>query len=93
MKEKLNESFINNLTQKIIKNKHVNGAVFCVESHDASISFVESVGDIKSDDQYFIASVTKLYITAIMLILKNDNKLSFDDKIMQYFDHNILDKR
>ena len=32
-------------------------------------------------DRYCIASVTKLYITAIMLMLRSENKLAFTDKV------------
>jgi CubicO group peptidase (beta-lactamase class C family) len=74
----------------MLKNKSVYGAVLCVENGDASISWTEGVGNIKPDDRYFIASVTKLYITALMLMLRAEKKLTFSDKICQYFPEDLI---
>ena len=92
MGKKINQSFISELTKNMLKNKHVHGAVFCVENHDATVSYLASAGDLQPDSEYFVASVTKLYITALMIILRNENKLSFDDKIHKYFDDGFIDK-
>lgn len=90
MVRKLDEPFLNEVAQKMLKNKSIFGAVLCVESGDTQISWVGGVGNIKANDRYFIASVTKLYITAIMLMLKTENKLTFSDKIYQYFPEELI---
>ncbi len=91
MKRPLNDSFFKEITQNMLKNKNIFGAVLCVENGDSSISWLGGVGNIKAEDRYFIASVTKLYITAIMLMLKKENRLAFSDKIYTYFPEELID--
>jgi D-alanyl-D-alanine carboxypeptidase len=90
MKKILNENLFHQISKDMLKNKHVFGSVLCMENQDESISYIKSEGNMKEDDTYFIASVTKLYITAIMMMLKNQKKLDFDDKITQYFDYDFI---
>jgi hypothetical protein len=67
----MNESFLEEVTSKMIKNRHVYGTILCVESGDGSLSWCGSAGDLHQEDRYFIASVTKMYITIVILQLKN----------------------
>lgn len=84
MKKVLNQSILNELLAQAINKKNITGAVLCVEKGDNSFSQVSGAGNIEENDSYFIASVTKLYITAIMLKLRAGNQLQLDDKISQY---------
>jgi D-alanyl-D-alanine carboxypeptidase len=45
---------------------------------------------MNTDSQYFIASTTKLYVTAIILHLKSKGILDLDDKISKYLDVDVL---
>jgi D-alanyl-D-alanine carboxypeptidase len=90
MESKLNDSFFEQTAQNMLKNKYVFGAVLCVEKGDSSISWVGGAGKIKAEDRYFIASVTKLYVTAVMLMLRAENKFAFTDKIHQYFPEELI---
>ena len=90
MESKLNGLFFEEVAQKMLKNKSVFGAVLCVEKGDSSISWVGGVGNIKAEDRYFIASVTKLYVTAVMLMLRAENKLTFQDKMYKYFSEELI---
>ena len=88
---KLQESFLKTITQNMIKNRNVYGAIFCVESGDKSVSFLGAAGDLRKDNRFFIASVTKLCITTLILILRNEGRLKLDDTITQYFPEKYLD--
>jgi D-alanyl-D-alanine carboxypeptidase len=90
MEGKLNEALFNQVTLQMVKNRHVYGAVLCVEKGDSSISWTGGAGNIKAEDRYFIASVTKLYITALMLMLRAENRLTFADKICEYFPEDLI---
>ncbi len=90
MKLDLNEKYFNQITQKIIKNKNVYGTTLCVENGENTISWLGSSGNIEKGDRYFIASVTKLYVTAVMLILREKGFIDFEDKITKFIDDNIL---
>ena len=86
----LNKTFLTEVANKMLQNRSVFGAILCVESGDASISWKGSAGDLRADDKYFIASVTKLYITTLMLLLRNQNRLAFTDKIYPYFPEELI---
>ena len=86
----MGNNFYKDLLNKTIKNKHIYGAVFCVENEDGTYKINESIGNIDSKDRYLIASVTKMYITTLIMILKNENKISFEDKITKFFPNELI---
>ena len=90
MTRRLDESYLNDLTKNMLNNKNVYGAIFCVENSDASLSWLGSAGDIDKGDRYYIASVTKLYITAILLMLREEKRLSFKDKISKHLPEELV---
>lgn len=90
MKTKLNPSLFEKTTADMLKTRNVHGGVLCVEKGDGSLSWVGGVGNIKAEDRYFIASVTKLYVTALMLQLRAEKRLDFKDKIVQYFPEALI---
>lgn len=92
MHKAIDKSLLANITKGMIKNRHVYGAIFCVENGDGSVSWSGAAGDLNKDDRYFIASVTKLCITTMILMLRNEGRLKLDDKIIQYFPSGYLDR-
>lgn len=82
--KRINEEFLNRELQTIINKKNVFSAVLRIESGDGSFSWTGAAGDMQADSQYFIASVTKLYVTAVVMRLIEEQKLSLDDKIAKY---------
>ena len=80
----LNQSTLNKLIENVTTKKNIFGAVFYVESKDNSTALMSASGNIKEDDQYYIASINKLFISAIILKLKSDKKLHLEDSIAKY---------
>lgn len=78
------QTIINNT----IDNKSVFGTVLSVEKGNES--WAGSAGNLKPDQPYFIASTTKLYVTALILKLKSEEKLSLDDKISKFLSTDIM---
>lgn len=72
------------VVEKMVEHKYIFSAVLNVENHDGSISLNAAAGEMARDDRYFIASVTKLYITALVLKLMDQKKLSLGDRIGKY---------
>lgn len=68
----------------ILKKKKIFSAVLCVESGDGRLSWTGAAGNMQPDSRYFIASVTKLYVTVIVLRLVEEKVLSLDDTIAAY---------
>lgn len=91
MKKTLGKSLLADITHDMVKNRHVYGAILCVENGDGSISWSGASGNLNREDRFFIASVTKLCITTIILMLRNEGRLKLDGKITQYFDDGYLD--
>jgi CubicO group peptidase (beta-lactamase class C family) len=82
--KKINEEYLNRELQTLINTKNVYGTVLRVESGDGSFSWTGAAGDMQADSPYFIASVTKLYVTAVVMRLIEEQRLSLDDKIAKY---------
>ncbi len=80
----LNEDFLNQRLQKIIDKKNVYSTVLCVESGDGRFSWTGAAGEMQADSRYYIASVTKLYVTAVVMRLIEEQKLQLSDKIAEY---------
>lgn len=87
----INEPFLQSIVEGMLRNKHVHGAVLSVESGNSSLQWRGAAGDIGVDSQFFIASVTKLYVTAVMLMLRAEGKLSLDDKMHTYFPEELIE--
>jgi len=84
----VNEKLLNELLNKMIDNKRIFSAVLCVENSDKSFSWTGSAGSMEKDSRFFIASVTKLYVTAVVMQLIEENCISLSDKISKYLpDH------
>lgn len=81
---KLNKAFLDQEIQTIIKKTNIFSGVFCVESGSDNFSWTTTVGDMQIDSHYFIASVTKLYVTAIVMRLIEEKKLNLSDSIAKY---------
>ena len=90
MSAKLTDTLFEKSLEKMLKKKNIFGAVLSVEAGNSSISWTDGAGNLKADDKYFIASVTKLYVTAVMLILREKGALSFQDKIIDYFSEDLI---
>jgi D-alanyl-D-alanine carboxypeptidase len=84
----IEEEKLQHLLDETVDNKKVFGSVVCVSS--GSASWIGSAGNLTDQSQYFIASTTKLYITAIILKLRETGKLSLDDKISFYLPSHVM---
>ncbi|TVQ02462.1 MAG: class C beta-lactamase-related serine hydrolase [Balneolaceae bacterium] len=87
----MNHSLFDEILNKMVTNSSVFGAILCIENLDRSISWRGAAGDLEADDHYFIASVTKMIISTLILHLREKNKLGLDDPIVNYFPEGMLD--
>ncbi len=90
MLKKVDESYLHHTVKQMIKKRNNFGAVLCVEQVDNDFSWVGAAGNVEEDDQYFIASVTKLYVTAVVLKLRSENQLQLEDHIANYLSEDIV---
>lgn len=83
-KEIPTEIKLQKILTETVDNEDLFGVVATVEKGDLSFSWTGSAGNLDSEKPYFIASTTKLYITAVLLQLRAEGKISIDDKISVY---------
>jgi D-alanyl-D-alanine carboxypeptidase len=84
MKRKINEEFLSRILSGMVDNKRIFSAVMCVENNDTGFSWTGAAGNMHDNSRYFIASVTKLYVTAVIMRLVENNFLKLDDKIAKH---------
>lgn len=91
----MNQEQVSNKLQRVldktVDNKAVFGLSFCIENGDASLAFAGSAGNLQPESQYFIASTTKLYTSAITLNLVARQAIGLDDPVAKYFDQSVMD--
>lgn len=80
----INEESLNHVFKKMVDNKRICGAVLCVANGDRSFSWTGASGTMRNDSRFFIASVTKLFVTAVTMRLVEENRISLDDRISKY---------
>ena len=87
---RFDEAKFQTILNKAVDNKTILGTVLTVENGNRR--WTGSAGNFAKEQPYFIASTTKLYVTAIILKLKADGKLWPDDKILKFLAPEIMDK-
>lgn len=90
MKEKNNKLYLDQIISNVVTKKCIYGAVFCVSSKNSSAYLISAAGNIKDDEQYYIASINKYFVSAIILSLCSKNKLDLHDKISKYIPGQVL---
>lgn len=90
MLKNIDSSFVAELVSTAVSKKNIFGTVLCVENGDNTITHLYASGNLTETKPYFIASVTKLYVTAVILKLKSSNQLNLQDKISEYLSDDIL---
>jgi len=86
----LNER-LDGIIRSSVDHKTIFGTVLRAETGDRRLQWTGAAGDITSDSPFFIASTTKLYITASLLKLRESKKIELSDKIGRYIDDETLD--
>lgn len=86
----LKQAVLDACVTQTANKKNVFSTVMCVEDQERSLSIVSSGGDMRPDDRYFIASVTKLYVTAVLLKLRAERRLELHDPIGKHLPEEIM---
>lgn len=81
---------LQHILDKATDHRKVFGTSFCVK-HKGEM-WCGASGNLKAESQYFIASTTKLFVTAIILKFRSEGRLKLDEKIADYLDDNILNR-
>ncbi|MDP2174662.1 MAG: serine hydrolase domain-containing protein [Bacteroidota bacterium] len=74
---------------KSIDNKKIFGTTFSIEYKNTT--WEGASGNLQVENQFFIASTTKLFVTAVILNYVSKNLIQLDAKISQYLSADILE--
>ncbi|AZU62468.1 serine hydrolase domain-containing protein [Neobacillus mesonae] len=75
---------------RTIKSKQIHESVLFVENMNGDFSYKYEYGGKNIDSPLLMASITKLFTTTCILILREQGKLSLDDKVTSFFDNRTL---
>ena len=81
---------LSQIVSEAVTKKYIKGAVFSVSQGAESIPQSWAAGNMKIDSPYYIASINKLFISAIILRLINEGRLTFEDTLAKFLPSNII---
>ena len=84
------DAFLTNTVQRMTRSKAVHGAILCVENGDGRLSWRSAAGNLRADQRYFIASVTKMIVTVVILRLRDEGRLDLDDPMQRHLDADLI---
>lgn len=86
---KVNQDKIQKIINGTIDNKKVFGIALSIADSDSIYDFAS--GNIYPNDQYFLASVTKLYTTSIIFQLIETGQINAEDPIKMYLSDDLME--
>lgn len=80
---------VQRIVSKCIDQKNIFGMVVCLSKNDEMATF--AAGNMTENQQYFIASVSKLYTSSVIFKLADNNALKLNDPIFKYLSKESLE--
>lgn len=90
MKNMSMEERLQNTLSRVTDEKIIYGTTVCIYSANNGFIWNGSSGIMKSDTQYSIASITKMFTTALILQLYEKGDLNLNDPIAGYLSFDIM---
>lgn len=94
--ELIKEKF-DSLVQNLLSKKNINHAIAGIASGDDSIRLISAAGvadengtPMQKNTPFFIASITKLFISTAVMNLYEDGKLSLEDSISKHLPEKLI---
>jgi D-alanyl-D-alanine carboxypeptidase len=84
----LTQDILNAIVEETLGNKRIFGFVMHVRRHGRALT--SAAGDLDTTSRFFAASVTKLFVTTILLQLEAEKKLSLTDKMADYLPADMI---
>jgi D-alanyl-D-alanine carboxypeptidase len=83
----LTQEMLDQIVQATIKKKYIHGFVMHVRRDERM--FTSAGGNLQVSSRFFAASVTKLFVTAVLLKLEAAGKIALNDKISAHIPEEI----
>jgi len=91
VKARSNHEGLEHIVQSASRQRHIYGALFHVSSGDDRLNLISASGDFQEDSRYYIASINKLFISALILRLITQHQLDLHDKISAYLPDEVVE--
>lgn len=75
---------LDDIVKQALSKKYVHGAVFHMATGDDKQNWIGASGNMKTNSPYYIASINKLFVSAIILHLIFEKRLSFEDQVVNF---------
>ncbi|MGM0589627.1 MAG: serine hydrolase domain-containing protein [Bacteroidota bacterium] len=97
-KRKLSNQLQDLVNKSFYRNKHIHNLLLKITSGDGSISWSGAAGHIDTDKEqpvltdtpFLIASITKMYTAAVIMMLTERGRIDLDQKISEYFSERFI---
>lgn len=86
----MNKEKIMSCVQSALKKRYIHGIVLGIESLSKDFELYHSAGNISVDSPYYIASINKIIVSAIILRYIAQGKLTFDNLLVNYLPPNYI---
>ncbi len=83
----MNKEKIEKIFNKATQSKHIHEAVLLAENSEGDFSVACTYGDKTVDSPMQAASIGKLFTTTCLMILQEQNKVSLDSLVVDFFDN------
>jgi D-alanyl-D-alanine carboxypeptidase len=84
-------AFLEETVRRMGRSRAVHGAVLRVETGDGDVAWAGAAGNLAPDQSYFIASVTKMYVTVVLLLLRQQGRLALDDPMHRFLPADLIE--
>ena len=81
---------IEKILDKYSSKKYIKGLGFNIYDSKSNESILQTKGNIKKDSQFFIASTTKLFTSAIIIQLIEEGSIAYSTKIVDILDSTTI---
>ncbi len=75
---------IESIIKQSLSKQHIHGIILQLETSSGDFQFKHAVGNLETDSRYYIASINKFIVSAIILRMIRDKKLKFDDHLVDF---------
>lgn len=84
------DAFLEETVRRMGAHHAVHGAILCIEDGAGTLSWRGAAGNLTADRRYFIASVTKMIVTVVVLRLRNEGRLDLDAPMGRYLEDDLI---
>jgi D-alanyl-D-alanine carboxypeptidase len=84
------EAELRRVLERAARNPDLAGVVARIDRDEDSFSWTGSVGELRPETPFFIASTTKLYTTAIVLRFAERGRMTLDDRLVDHVEPGLV---